>query len=259
MTSKRSTRQIAKTVRDLDLGVPRVIQRSDMQALSEEYGLTPSQQSQMAAFLTDLINEFRNEITNIQQRRTRADDRKSLARAIERLSEAQWYLRACGPIGQTIVRNNISHLGEMLSSSWIRQAFPKFGFPKQTFDTVSPRNRPSPRGEQVYIEERTLQYRRNLARTQNISLVSAVLREIHQSLEEALRQGKRRGGRTRAELRYYFIMNLAELWKQIGRDPWAAGSFQFSQFSEDVLFYVGWPTTGLRATISKALAGLSRS
>lgn len=257
MMSKRAPPRIAKTVRDVDLGIPKAIPQRDMEALFEAHGLTASQQTQTEAFLRKLIHEFGNEITKVRRRRTRADDRKKLKHAIERLSEAQRYLKTCGPIGQTIVRNNISHLGEMFSSSWTRQTFPKFEFPKQTYASVNPRSRTSPREERVHIEEHTLQYRRQFARSQNISLVSAALGEIHNSLEEALRRGKKRGGRNKAELRPCFIMNLADFWKQIGRDPWATGSFQFPQFCEHVLNYVGWPTTGLRATISKALANLS--
>jgi hypothetical protein len=255
MSSKRSTRRVAKTVRDLDLSVPKVIQEEDLQALFDAYGLTPSQQTRMAAFLKDLIHEFGNEITKVQKRRTRADDRKNLAHAIERLSEARRYLKACGPIGQAIIRNNISHLGEMFSAGWIRQAFPKFELPNETYKAGNSRSRLTPRhGEQVYIEEHTVQDRRLFARSQNISLVSAALSEIHQSLEEALRRSKRRGGRNKAELRSYFLMYLAEIWRQIGRDPWATGEFKFPQFSKDVLSYIGWPTSGLRAVISKALA-----
>jgi hypothetical protein len=254
MSSKRSIRQLAKPVRDLDLNVPKVIQEKDLQELFEAYGLTPSQQTKMAAFLKELIRECGNEITKVQRRRTRAGDRKNLTRAIKRLSEAQRYLKACGPIGETIVRNNISHLGEMLSAGWIRQAFPKFALRKERYEAVNPRSRlTASRGEQVYVEEHTLQDRRLFARSKNISLVSAVLGEVHQSLEEALSRGKRRGGRNKAELRSFFIMNLAEVWKQIGRDPWSTGGFQFPQFIEHVLKYVGWPTSGLRATIQKAL------
>ena len=259
MSSKRSTRRVAKTVRDLDLSVPKVIQQGEMQALFEAYDLTPSQQAQMEAFLKELVHEFGNEVTKVQQRRTRADDRKNLTRAIERLSEAQRYLNACGTIGRTIVRNNISNIGEMLSAGWISQAFTEFALPRETYKAIDPRSQffRSARSEQVYVEENTLQHRRHFARSQNLLLVSATLVEIQQSLSEGLRRGKGRGGRMKAELRHYFIMSLASLWKEIGRDPWATGDFQFPQFSEDVLTYVGWPIPGLRATIRKALQDLS--
>jgi hypothetical protein len=255
MSRKRSTPRAANTVRDVDLNIPKDIQEREMQALFEAYGLETNQQLKMASLLKDLIHEFGNEINNIRRRRTRADDRKNLTHAIERLSEAQRYLKACGPIGQTITRKNISYLGEMFSAGWIRQAFPEFELPKETYEAVNSRSRMIPRVEQVYVEEHTLQERYLFARRQNISLVSAVLGEIQQSLKEALQQGKGRGGRSKAEVRHYFIMNLAEFWKQIGRDPWATGEFR--QFSEHVLNYVGWPTSGLRATINKALADFS--
>lgn len=212
MTSKGSACRVAKTVRDSDLNIPKIIQERDLQALFEAYDLTPSQQTQMAAFLKELIHVFGSEIANRQQRRTRADDRKNLQHATERLSEAQRYLKTCGPIGQTIVRNNISDLGEMFSAGWIRQAFPKFELPKTAYGAVNSRSRLTPRhGEQVDIEERTVQHRRLFARSQNISFVSAVLGEIRKSLEEALRRGKRRGGRNKAELRSYFIMSFCSV------------------------------------------------
>jgi hypothetical protein len=258
MSSKRSINRVAKPVRDLDLRIPRIIQEKDLLALSDAYDLTLSQQIQMADFLNKLIPAFGAAITKRRRLRTRADDRKNLENAIERLSEAQRYLKACGPIGQAIIRSNISHLGEMFSASWIHQAFPKFELPNELYKAANSRSRFTPRhGEQVYIEEHTVQDRRLFARSQNISLVSAALNEIHKSLEEALRRGKKRGGRNKAELRSYFIMNLAEFWKQIGRDPWITGAFEFPQFSEDVLNYTGWPTSGLRPVIGKALAILA--
>ncbi len=135
MSSKRSIRRVAKPVRDLDLSIPKIIPAKDLQALFEAYDLTPSQQTRMAAFLEKLIYEFGNEIAKVKQRRTRADDRKKLRNSIERLFQAKRYLKACGPIGQTIIRNNISHLGEMWSANWIRKTFSKFDLPKEMYNT----------------------------------------------------------------------------------------------------------------------------
>jgi hypothetical protein len=254
MSSKKST----QPVRDVDLNIPKNIQEDELQALFEAYGLTTNQRLKMAFLLKNRIDYFGKQIKQLRKRRTRADDRKNLRHTVKKLLEAQHYLKACGPIGQTIIRNNISHLGEMFSAGWIRQAFPEFELPKETYKAVNSRSRLTPRhGEQVFVEEHTVQDRHFLARSQNISLVSAALGAIQQSLEAALRQGKERGGRRKAELRHYFIMDLAESWKQIGRDPWATGAFEFPQFSEAVLDCVGWPTSGLRAMIRKALEDFS--
>ncbi|MCP1746471.1 hypothetical protein ABIF65_008562 [Bradyrhizobium japonicum] len=253
MASKRSASGVAKTVRDVDLSPPRAIRDHDFLALSGSYGLTSTKQAQVEVFLKMLIDEFRIEVAKIRKQRTRADDRKNLKRAIECLSNAKFHLDACGRIGRTITRDSISDLGQMLTAGWISRASPKFGLPKQSYNIAS-RGRELPRAERVYIEEHTLQHRRLFARSENISLVSAVLREIQSSLDEALRRGTNRGGRREAVFRYYFMLNLAEVWKQIGRDPRTAGAFQFPQFCEDVLVYIGWPTSGLRAIIRKAVA-----
>ncbi|WP_441232777.1 hypothetical protein [Bradyrhizobium sp. 1200_D9_N1_1] len=224
-----------------------------MQALFEAYGLTSTEQDQVAVFLKTLIDEFKNEMTRIRGQRTRDDDRKHLTRAKDYLSKAKYYLDACGLIGRTMTRDSISDLGQMLTAGWISHASPKFGLPKESYNIAS-RGRELPRAERVYIEEHTLQHRRLFARSENISLVSAVLREIQSSLDEALRRGTNRGGRREAVFRYYFVLNLAEVWKQIGRVLRTAGDFQFPQFCEDVLGYIGWPTSGLRAIVRKAVA-----
>jgi hypothetical protein len=242
-------------VRDVDLNIPKDIQEEQLQALFDAYGLETNQRLKMASLLKDLIDVFGIQIKKIRNRRTRSDDRKNLGNAIERLSEAHRYLKACGPIGQTIILNNISHVGEMLSAGWMRQAFPElFELPKETYKAISSKSRLTPKyGEQVYVEEHTVQHRRLFARSLHISLVSAVLDEIKQSLERALRRSKELGGRRKAEIRHVFIMNLAEFWRRIGRDPMATGAFQFPQFCENVIEYVGWPASGLRAAIRKAL------
>ncbi|WP_182869567.1 hypothetical protein [Bradyrhizobium diazoefficiens] len=224
-----------------------------MQALFESYGFTSNEKAEVAVFLKTLIDEFRNEMTGIRERRTRAHDRKNLKRAIKYMSDAKYHLDACGLIGRTIARDSISDLGQMLTAGWICRASPKFELPKESYNITS-RGRGSPRAERVYIEEHTLQHRRLFARSESLPLVSAVLREIQSSLDEALRRDANRGGRREAVFRYYFVLKLAELWKRIGRDPRPAGPFRFSQFSEDVLGYIGWPTSGLRPQIRKAVA-----
>ena len=145
----------------------------------------------------------------------------------------------------------------MLSTDWLRHAFPKFDLPKELYRAGRSGSRLIPRhGEPVDIEEHTIQYRRLFVRSQPTSLVATVLEAIDQSLKEALRNGKKRAGRKNAELRIYFIMNLASLWEAIGRDPLANGPYQFPQFSEHVLNYVGWPTSGLTSVIRKARTNL---
>jgi hypothetical protein len=218
----------------------------------------------MTASLKKLIHEFGIEITKNKKRSTRADDLKNLRKASDRLLETQRYLKTCGPIGRAMIRSNISHVGAMLSANWIRQTFSEFDPPREIYNADGQRRagaevagRRFARGEQVYVEEHTLRHRYFFARRQNISLVSAVLSEIQQSLDEALRGGKERGGRRKAVIRHYFIISLAEFWQQMGRDPWAKGAFEFPQFSEHVLSYVGWPTSGLRATLRKALEDFS--
>lgn len=231
MSRKRSTPPATKPVRDLDLPVPKQIQEEQLKDLFEAYDLDPKQRLEMTSQLKDLINAIGSSIKRIREQHTRSDDRKNLRHAIERLSEAQRSLKACGPIGQTIIINNISHFGEMLSAGWMRQAFP----------------------ELIEHPKHTVQNRRLFARSLHISLVSAVLEGIQQSLERALRQSKELGGRRKAQIRHVFIMNLAVFWGRIGRDPMATGAFQFPQFCENVIEYVGWPASGLRATTRKAL------
>ena len=67
MSVKKSTRRVAKTVRDLDLSIPKPIQQNDLMALFEAYGMTPAQRTQMVASLNDLINVFGTEVTKVQK------------------------------------------------------------------------------------------------------------------------------------------------------------------------------------------------
>jgi hypothetical protein len=61
-------------------------------------------------------------------------------------------------------------------------------------------------------------------------------------------------GRKPLEYRNYLMAALAELWCRLGRQPTSGARSQFGEFCECVFVALGWPTEGVNAALSDAIA-----
>ncbi len=255
-------RKTAAVLKDLDFPAPSKIPRVAMRELLEAHGFAASEMNLMAAHLEALVAEYSSHMTQKRGQRPAGDDKKNIKQSVKKISEAIWYLKGCGPIGRQMTRSSASSLGEMLTVSWLREAFPDADdLPSKQFPEAGAARaiRSTPlrlRQKPVYVEERTREARYYFAKEHNLFLVGAVLREIQKSLDEALRLSKSPGGRIPCTFRHWFIINLAAKWKEMGRDPRSSGPFAFPDFCEHVFEAIDWPLAGIRRAIDKALADL---
>ena len=86
-------------------------------------------------------------------------------------------------------------------------------------------------------------------------MIVAVLAELARGLDDARRRiVELPDGRKPLELREYLMAALAQLWHQLGKTPTAGMRSKFGQFCENVFDAVGWPTDGVNAALSDAIA-----
>jgi hypothetical protein len=257
-----SKQRKADVLKDSDFPIPNKVSRIALQELLEAHGFTVAETIVMSARLDALVEEYSTHMREQHGLRPAIDDKKNLKESVKKISDAIWHLNGCGPIGRQIARSGTSSLGEMLTVSWLRNAFPDADdLPSREspdaggIRTISARSTPVRlRSKPVYIEERTREARYYFAREHSLSLIGAVLREIESSLNEALRLSKSPGGRNPCKFRHYFIINLAVIWKEIGRDIRGTGPFAFPQFCEHIFEAIGWRVDGIKRAIDKALA-----
>ena len=65
-----------------------------------------------------------------------------------------------------------------------------------------------------------------------------------------LRPGSR-GGRKPLRYRHFLIMNLAEMWSELGKGISTGPGSDFAAFCEVIAEYIGWPSDGMSAAIQR--------
>jgi hypothetical protein len=112
----------------------------------------------------------------------------------------------------------------------------------------------------------TLQALYYFARQRGPEIIIAALDEIYESLIRSNEQTKGRGGRKPTYTRHYFLVNLALIWKRIGRS-WSRESvpleiagerahfsgLDFNSFCDTIFSHIGWPVQGLDDAIKRAI------
>src|SRR5262249_62231162 len=79
------------------------------------------------------------------------------------------------------------------------------------------------RAPTYFIEERSREARFQFVRQRPVETVGAALKEIGRGLSEALRafdlQPRSRGGQEPLLYRHYALVNLIDMWAEIGKEP----------------------------------------
>jgi hypothetical protein len=107
----------------------------------------------------------------------------------------------------------------------------------------------------VDVDDLSLDQRIFFARRRSRELILAILAETAEALDVARRHiAEAPDGRKPLEIRKYLMANLAELWRDLGNRPTSGMRSQFGAFCESVFEALGWPTEGVNAALSDAIA-----
>jgi hypothetical protein len=87
--------------------------------------------------------------------------------------------------------------------------------------------------------------------------MGAALKQIGRGLSEALRafdlQPRSRGGQKPLLYRHYALVNLIDMWAEIGKKPSSDANSDCTAFCESVIVAIGWPTEGLSSAMPGAI------
>jgi hypothetical protein len=161
----------------------------------------------------------------------------------------------------------MSHpLAPMLSAQWISHNFPDDDYAptKSAMPPKNERSRSAPlrpplraplRAEKFFIEEHSLESRLEFVSRRAMKTTTAALTTIGVGLEKTLRnldlQPGSRGGRKPLTYRHSLLINLADLWDQVGKE--VSTGTNFPAFCESVAQSIGWPTDGINSATPEAI------
>jgi hypothetical protein len=254
-----------KVLRVDELQVPKKLENDDFDLISQNCNIPQPARSDLKECLASLVQEFDRWMKEDRLKPHRSSDRDHLNDALSRIGEIINDISNVGPLGRLAMEDVSAAVAPMLSARWMNAKFPD--------DDYAPRKSPVPlaasgertasrtqlRGPEYFIEEYSLEARMQFVSRRSVKVTAAALETIKKGLEAAIRSIDRqpgsRGGRKRIIYRHFLLINLAQVWSDLGKQV-ASGDSDFTTFCESVAEAIGWPTEGIKSAIPKAVADL---
>jgi hypothetical protein len=249
-TSKNRT-----VIRVDELKIPKKLGADDFNELCAQYKILFSLQRTAKERLDDIVSEFANWMEGERQQPNRSSDRKHLKQALTHFEKARTEIDKLGPSGSRAMREVSRSVALMLSAEWIRENFPGDIYAPQKPGRGRDGEIPERGGR--FIEEDTRNARQGFVFRRPAKTITAMLKTIEAGFDAALsalgRQPGSKGGRKPLTYRHYLIINLAEIWRDLGNQVSTGPKSDFAAFCEGVAVSIGWPTDGMSAAIADAL------
>jgi hypothetical protein len=255
------TAKKSKVIRVDELAIPVNIASRDFAELCETFHIPSSQRRGAKSRLDELVTEVSNWMTTERQHPHRSSDRDRLEEVLEHVREAAAALERLGPSGRLASKAIASFVAPMLAAQWLSVSFPD--------DDYAPQRSPLPsegwrqplrspmRASKYFIEELSSEARFQFVSHRVVKTAAAVLKTIEEGIVEARqaldRQRGSRGGRKPLMYRHFLILNLAEMWGDIGKQVSTGAKSDFAAFCETVAVSIGWPDEGIGAAVPKAI------
>jgi hypothetical protein len=204
--------------------------------------------------LENLIQTYAAEIKKAESAPSRTKERKNLKEALSNIREARTTIRACGVVGQLVLRAVAPKVGLTVSTGWLRRSFPhEPSVPLPLSDTLHSSIHP-PIHEND--DSSDLSDRVEFVRSHPVETIDVILRDVELGLESALsamsRLPRGSGGRTPLTYRHWFLINLIVIWESLGEQVLAGPKSKLVDFCEAVAASISWPTEGLLDAVQNA-------
>jgi hypothetical protein len=252
---------MAKKVRADQFLKPLQISARDFRALCETFHILPQDRERTKSWLDEMVVQFGGWMTREKQQPDRASDHDRLKAAYASIMEVAAALKTLGPSGRSAFKASAPIVARMLAAQWISDNFPDDEHAPRKSSLPSPSQgrqlrREPLRGQKYFIEEQTLEARVQFVSRRPENAATAALKTIAEGLDRSLRaieyQPRYWGGQKPLIHRHYFIVNLADLWVDLGREVSAGPKSQFAAFCESVASAIGWPTDGMNSAVADA-------
>jgi hypothetical protein len=255
-TSKKSN-----VIRVDELTIPKKIASRDFALLCDTFHISSPHRRDAKSRLDELVTEFANWMTAERQHPGRGSDRGRLKKALGHVREAAAALERLGPSGRLAFKAIASFVAPMLAAQWMSFSFPDDDYAPQRSPLPSEGwrqpLRPPMRSSEYFIEELSSEARFQFVSHRAVQTAAAAFKTIETGFVGVLqaldRQRGSRGGRKPLTYRHFLIMNLAEMWDDIGKQVSTGPNSDFTSFCESVAVSIGWPDEGIGAAVPKAI------
>jgi len=245
-------------VRAKDIRPPKPITDADFEEICGAFEVPLAAKEGLRASLDALVRIFAIQIERAGQQPSLKRDAQGIKRALSQIQKAGTKFSTFGPASQIALGAIASWIGPMVSARWLRHHFPADPLVPKPKDPPELRgDRRRWRGEQYDIEDLSLYEREGFVGDRPVETISAILHDVENSLEAALRSLRflpgARGGRKPLIYRRYFLVNLAEVWHELGKSVHGGPRSQFVEFCEAISEAIHWPTEGVAPDVPHAI------
>lgn len=241
-----------KVSKAADFPIPKKISVADFTELCTIHDLPLDQKTYVRERLDELVTAFSNHMREKKRQPHPRTDRERVSDAQSLIRKGIAKLEKVGPQGLLALEAVASTVSPMLSARWLSERFPDDNYaPRPNTLPMEGRfgSRSPEHGQEFFIEEQTQEARYEFVRSRPKKTTLAVLRNLDDALGRALprfqQQPGSKGGRKPLLDRHFLILNLAVLWKSLGRQVTMTPNSPFADFVTCVTLGIGWPDGGL--------------
>jgi hypothetical protein len=246
---------MAKRLSNEDFGTPKRIDRDDWEAICKTAGISSGDRERMRMRLDDLANFLATWARNDRTRPDRKSDRERVKEIFSHINAAATQTGKIGPAGHLAFKAISPFVASMLAAQWMNESFPDDDY--KPVRSPVPKEARSIRAQKYFIEEHSHEARYRFVRKNPVKTVSATLKKIEEGLGEVLRafdlQPRSRGGQEPLQYRHWAIINLIQMWDEIGKEPSSGPGSACTSFCESVVAAMGWPSEGLNSAMPDAI------
>ena len=248
-----------------DIKPPKPLNDEDFEAICGTFKIDKIYTEGLRKFLFNFVETFADLIESKRLSPDLPTDRDSLQEALRSIRAAQKNMpKKIGPGGRRGLRSLGRSIGPALSARWLREQFPGDSLaPQQVLFEHHKGARPSAgfpirsMTDRYDVEEMSIEARIQCVSAKPLETTGALLnvleRGLTRALENMLHLPGARGGRRPLDHRKYGLVNLANAWHKLGRQPTSGANSQFLAFSEAIFEAIGWSTNGLASAIPAAI------
>jgi hypothetical protein len=205
--------------------------------------------------ILDYLVDYVHEAMSQEKAANRRGDRARILNMLDWIKNIRQQLQGMRIDGRLAIRSTAERLAEILSGDQLRYHFPDAPSKPMLGGNRPPMHQPQRGTTDADVKYFDYQF----IRDQAPKILNALLQDLESALASALTSLESNprvlGGRQPLTHRHFVILNLANVWQQIGKNPVGTRESVFALFCEAIFEAMGWPTDGLDSAIPDAIKG----
>ena len=256
MKRHKSDKQKYKPLQPADFPPPKRISQEKALELCEWLGISHRHAAEVKDYLDDLV-DYVHKSMSLKTAANRKGDRDRIANIRDQVNGIREQLQDMRIDGRLAVRTTAERLADILSGDWLRNRFPNDAPSKSLREGRRP---PEHQPARVSTDADIAYFNYQFIRDRAPETLDALLGDMASAFVSALTSlnsdPRVLGGRQPLTHRHIVILNLANIWRKVGKKPVGTPGSVFAVFCEEIFEAMGWPTSGLDGAIPDAIKSL---